>query len=302
MSLSSKPKDSKTLSEHSMKAFTKIMDFISQLHEAFCVEGKFHEIELYNHLLGKTKLSNKSAINRHVELFTEFCTRNSNAISARDYKKIVSHRISYSEKVFIDIYKVLDQDNLDSETINSIWNHLLVIQAVIDPTSKAKELLRQFQNSNVSNTSEGQFLNNFLQKVDSNMGNVTNNPAGMGNILQDLVGSIDSGVKNGQLDIGKLVGSVQQMLGGLTSQVGGDSGGVDISQMMGMFGGLMGQIGGNTSSNSAPSLSGVDPDKAVQQIEAHIEAQTKLANENNVHTNNNVVINETKTSNINEAD
>ena len=139
------PKNSKVISEQAMKAFTKIIDFVSEISEAFCQEGNFHELELYNHLLGKTKVSNKSSINHHIEVFTEFIMRNNDAIVNRDYKKIVSNRISYSDKVFIDIRKIFEQTNIDRETSDCIWNHLLVIQAVIDPTSKAKELLKQFQ-------------------------------------------------------------------------------------------------------------------------------------------------------------
>lgn len=286
------------LSEQTMKAFTKIVDFVSQLHEAFCVNEQYHEVELYNHLLGKTKISNKSAINRHVELFTDFVLRNSDAIAQRDYKKIVSNKVSYSEKVYIDIRSILSQTNLDKDTADSIWNHLLVIQAIVDPTSKAKELLKQFQESNVSSSSEGKFLNNFLQKVESsiNKDDAAANPMMaassllQGGILSDLVGSIDSGVKNGELDLGKLVGTVQQMLGG----IGGESNGGDagLGGIMNMFGGMMNQF----SSKSSGGITGTDPDNALKQIEARVETERKQMEETGIAYSYTAVVSETDDS------
>jgi len=279
------PKNSKMISEHMFKSFTKIADFISQLAEVF--GEKYHEIVLYNHLLSKTKLSNKQAISRNIGLFTEFCSRNNEAILSKDPKKIVYHRISYSEKVFIDLHAILNQADLDEDTLNTTWNHLLVIQATIDPTSEAREVLKHLKENS---SSEGQFLDGFLSKIEKSIDKdkIGADPMSaatsilQSGVLNDLVGSIDNGIKGGTLDLGKLVGTVQQMLGGLSGMGSSGNGsnpmgGIDLSGMMGMVqsmmsGGMGGQGMGITPGGS---LSGLDPAKMKEQIEARVESEKR---------------------------
>ncbi len=291
----------KMISEQSFKAFKKIADFVSQLHESFCTDssssegGKFHELTLYNHLLGKTKLSNKTAIARHIEIFKEFCDRNQQALTTRDYKKIVSHRISYSSKTFIDVYAILSQSDLSQDDANSIWNHLLVIQACVDPSSQAKELLKQFKESRNSGTAEGKFLNDFLGNLESKVDKTNTNPMQaaasllQGGVLQDLVGSLQTGVNNGSLNIGKLVGTVQSLLGGIAGEAEGSSGGFDIGGLMGMFGSMMGGAGGG-------GLSGLNPEKIVKDIEAKVEEEKKSNLGYNAVVSENPSVPETKTN------
>ncbi len=279
MSTINTPKNSKAINEHNLRVYFKIVDFVTQLYDCFGQDKNFHEIELYNHLLSKTGVNKKVAIQRHVELFTDFIVRNSDAITLKDYKKIVSSKISYSEKVYLDISKLFNQD-LDRDTLDSIWNHLLVIQATIDPNSKAKDVLKAFSQSHLNDSTEGKFLNNFLQKVETSIGQEDNsNPMAaassllQGGLLNDLVSSIDSGVKNGNIDLGKLVGTVQNMLGGLTGQMGGSGEGNpmgDLGGIMNMFGSMMGQMK-NTSSSSG--ITGMNPDNAMEQIQARVEAE-----------------------------
>jgi hypothetical protein len=281
-SLRQQPKNSKMITEHAFRSFTKIADFVSQLKDVVCVnDSTYHEVALYNHLLTKTKLSHKQAIQRHIELFSEFCTRNQDALINKDSRRIVYRKIIYSEKVFIDLYDILNNPSTDGETVSAIWNHLLVIQATIDPTSEARAIL---QNLKQSSSSEGQFLDGFLSKIEGSIDKekMQGDPLSaatsilQSGVLNDLVGSIDQGVKSGNLDLGKLVGTVQQMLGGLTSQGGGggSGGGLDIGSLMGMMGGMMGGMGGGLGIEKGTGmLSGLNADKLKEQIDKQVEAE-----------------------------
>lgn len=274
------------ITEQSFRCFTKIADFVGQLKEVVCVnDSTYHEVALYNHLLSKTKLSHKQAIQRHIDLFTEFCSRNHDALINKDYRRIVYRKITYSEKVFIDLYDILSNPSTDSETASAIWNHLLVIQATIDPTSEARAIL---QNLKQTSSTEGQFLDGFLSKIEGSIDKekMQGDPLSaatsilQSGVLNDLVGSIDQGVKSGNLDLGKLVGTVQQMLGGLTSQGGGTAaaspGGIDIGGLMGMMGGMMGGMGGGQGlgiDKGTGMLSGLNADKLKEQIDKQVEAE-----------------------------
>ena len=55
-------------------------------------------------------------------------------------KNLVNPVLEYSDKVFINFSDIFKES--DAETSNVIWNHLLTISALVDPSSKAKEILK----------------------------------------------------------------------------------------------------------------------------------------------------------------
>lgn len=288
-------KDSKIASEQMIKIFSKISTFVSELNSAF--GSRFHFVELYNHLLLKTKLSKKQVIQQHIEAFRTFLERNKDALIARDVNKIMSHRISYSNKVYIDVHALLTSENIDNETTEAIWNHLLVINATIDPSSEAREILRNMPSSD---TNEGKFLGNFFDRIQQGMNNTNASPndpmAAISSLMQsgvinEMMGSINQGVNNGSLDIGKLFQMVQSMMGGLSSMTGNNGtdqsspmAGIDFGSMFGMImsgmggmNGMGGMMSASSSSQSNSSFSAaLDAEKVQQTIEKKIEAEAKL--------------------------
>lgn len=277
MSLSSDSISSTTLTENTLIAFKKISDFVSNLSEVF--GEQFHSVVLYNHLLSKTKFSHKQAIQKHIEIFSDFCFRNQEAILNKNVSSIVQSKISYSDKVYIDIETMLK--TVDTDSASQIWNHLIVIQAAIDPTSEARMMLQRLK-ENSSN--EGQFLEQFFEKIESSIDKEkaqTDPMAAASSILQsgvlnDLVGSINNGVKGGQLDLNKLIGTVQGLLGGLNSSSSSSDGGMpDLSGMMGMIGGMMSAMGGTQGLGLDKNgmLSGLNADQLKQQIDKQAEEE-----------------------------
>ena len=285
------PKNSKLISEQTFRTFSKISDFVSQLNEVF--GSKFHELALYNHLVSKTKLSHKQAIKRHIDIFSEFCTRNQSAIINKDASKIVSGSITYSEKVFIQISKIFECVDMDDETAAQIWNHLLVIQVNIDPSGEARAVLQNMKNVSKN---EGEFLHGFLNKIEQSVDKdkLQDDPMStatsllQSGVLNDLVGSIDSGVKSGNLDLGKLMGMVQQMLGGMTEPKGSEgTGGLDLSGIMGMMGNMMGGAGGGSGMGIDKNgmLNGLNADKIKEQINQKVDSEIKIEQDNSSNPN-----------------
>jgi hypothetical protein len=286
------PKDAKIASEQMIKIFSRISTFVTELNSAF--GSQFHFVELYNHLLLKTKLSKKQVIQQHIEAFRTFFNRNKEALITRDVSKIVSHRISYSEKVYIDVHALLTSSDIDKETSEAIWNHLLVISATIDPSSEAREILRGLP---TADTNEGKFLGTFFDRIQQSMSTVDASPTdpmtAIGTLMQsgvinEMMGSINQGVNNGSLDIGKLFQMVQGMMGGFSSMAAANGApppmaGMDLGGMMGM---LMGGMGGALPSGDSNSFTAaLDAEKVQQSIERRIEAEAKLemAKEDNMN-------------------
>ncbi len=278
MNINKQPRNSKSISEKAFISFRKIYDFVEQLKEV--CGSKFHEIVLYEYLLSKTKLSNKNAVNRHIALFSEFCSRNQDAIFNKDSNKLVFNQIKYSEKVYLDLKAIFSDPNTDTEMSSTIWTHLLVIQATIDPYSGARELLSKMTNKN-DNSSEGQFLNNFMGKLESSINKeqaAANPMMAVTSILNsgfigELMTNVNKGVQTGELDIGKLMGAMQGMLGNLTgNQTETSSPQNNIMNNIGSIGGLLSNLM-NPLGNDGEKLEGLDPEKIQQQIEKEVQAE-----------------------------
>ncbi len=277
--------------EYYLKAFSKISDFVTELTSVY--GDNFHELKLYNRLLEKTKISHKQSIKDHVNAFTEFCFKNKDGILEKNVDKLVQSKVSFSDKVFIDLVSVINATQPDDREV--VWSHLLAIQAQIDPTSGARELLRK---SMENKSAEGSFINNFLNTVEGsiNKDEAAKDPMKAASsilnsgVLSELVGGLNGGVSDGSLDLGKLIGSVQGMLGSLSGQLNGADGPVgpdgkqfDLSGMMGMVQNMMGGLGnlaqgaqgGGDSDNPLSAigglLSGGKPD--AKSLMAEVEAE-----------------------------
>ena len=253
------------MSDNSLVAFKAIANFINDLNEEF---GKAqHSLKLYAHLLNKTTISHEKAINRNIELFRAFCVANRDAITSKSSGELNEHAINYSEKAKVNFRDIFRAADADTKTV--IWDHLLTISALVDPAGKAKEILKKS-----SGGKEGDFLGDIISKVEQHVDPNTTNPMeAVSSILQsgiftDLVSGMNKGVQDGSLDIAKLMGTVQTMVGSLSDQAGAQEGGDNAMNMIsGLMQNMMGSMpkpgdaseDGNDDSAPAgmPDLSGI---------------------------------------------
>jgi len=256
-------------SDKSLVIFKVIVTFVNDLNELFSKDQ--HSLKLYCHLLNKTTLAHEKAIQKNVEAFTVFCVANREAILSKDASKIVDSTITYSEKCFINIEKILKK--ADKDSVSSIWKHLLFLSALLDPEARAKEILKK----DVSN--EGNFLNKILGKVEKEVEGKTNPMEAISSVLQsgvfnEVIQDMNEGFKSGELDLGKMMGTMQNIMGSLPTNPNGGSagpaGGMDMGAMNTMMQSILGGMGnsaGNAGGMGAPpdlgalmsSLGGVPP-------------------------------------------
>ena len=240
-------------------AFKAISEFTKELGEIFTSKDKNHSLKLYEHLLNKTTLTHDKAIKKHIEAFREFCVSNRDAIKSKNFSLLIKDKVVYSTRVFIDFTSIFKE--ADRETTAVIWKHLLTISALVDPAGKAKEILK-----NSSSTKEANFLSDIIEKVESNV-NPNSNPLEAissimsSGVFNELITGMNSGIQNGDLDLGKLMGTVQTMCSTLTSDInnGNPPGGND--NPMNMINSLMANMntGGGTSGGveGVPDLSNI---------------------------------------------
>ena len=289
----------------SLVTFKAISNFTTSLEEVFGKDER--PLKLYVHLISKTTLSHEKAINKHIEAFRSFCMANRDSLEHKDASKLVETKISYSERVYIDFSNIFK--SADKETSEIIWKHLLTISALVDPTGKARQILKETAEKGSGPAMEANFLNNIIGKVEEHVDPNANPMEAVASIMKsgvfaELVGGMGNGLQDGSLDLGKLMGTVQTMVSSLSGEVDGSSGGQSgenpmelISTMMGsMNAGAKSADGGNP---GAPDLSGMmnmmgpmlgalssagggAPSTGGGGVEAQIEAQVAEARKNGV--------------------
>lgn len=228
-------------------AFKAISEFTKELSQNFTTKDKNHSLKLYEHLLNKTTLSHDKAIKKHVDVFKTFCIENRDAIKNKNISLLKNKKIYYSNRVFIDFSSIFKES--DKDTTNIIWKHLLTISALVDPAGKAKDVLK-----NSSGTKEGEFLNNIIDKVESSV-NPNSNPLEAisslmsSGVFNDLITGMNNGIQNGELDLGKLMGTVQTMCSTLSADTGSEN---TIDNPMNMLNSLMSSMNTGKASSETP--------------------------------------------------
>jgi hypothetical protein len=232
----------------SILIFKAIVGFISDLNEEF--GQRYKSIALYNRLLDKTGIVNIGPVQKHIECFRSFFSKNKKAMEEKKKELFDETKISYSKSVYIDVVLIL---NSNSDTSSIIWKHLLTIWGLIDPTSQAKRILNESLKNSNGEDKESQFLSNILERVEKTVGenNVdTSNPMAAvsslmsSGVFTDLINGMQTGLSDGSLDISKLMGSVQGMMSKMNGGRGGGGGMPDLNSMMSMMGGMGGSGGG----------------------------------------------------------
>lgn len=231
------------MSEHSFKA---IQNFVSDLGEFFSSE--IHSLALYERLITKTSLVHVEAVEKHIASFRKFLTENEDVILQK--KGDFTGNIAYSQKVYINMNDVMKL-NMEEDTRNTIWDHLLTLSAIVCLSQKAKDVLKaKSASSNLvkfeGKNDEDDFLNTIIAKVEKHVTPDTTNPQEAissimsSNMIPELVNSLNTGISSGKLDLGKMMSSVQKMVGNIAPEAQNDP---NIANAMGMLTNMMSVMG-----------------------------------------------------------
>lgn len=257
------------MEDQTLIIFNSISKFIKELNVHFGEKQK--SLQLYSRLIEKTTIIHDEPIKKHIKAFKKFCIDNRDAITKTDYKLISNDKIEYSERVYLNIKHIFNAADTDEKKV--IWTHILHLSALLDPSNKAKEILKKSMNSdkNKGGGNEENFLNNIIDEVEEHVDPNANPMQAVSNIMQsglfnNLVGNMNDGLQNGDLDLSKLMGTVQSMvtnLTGITKDMNIDNNNLseednqNISNMMGQMSQMMGQLNtqmGNMNMNEDMSV------------------------------------------------
>jgi len=222
------------------KAFKFIKNFVDAVAAQYGTEHR--PVLLYSHLLSKTTTEHKTAISKNVLAFQEFMITNREAVYNKDVSSLVDTKISYSDKVFVDINEVFRLAADDAKTVKVLWIHILLISAVVDPAGKAKQILSQNPGKKENN-----FMADVLDKVEKAVPKDASPQDAFSSIMSsgiftDIMGTMTKGLDSGEFDIQGLLGSATSAMKGLSPD--GEGAPPDLSKMMGeMMKGLSGKGG-----------------------------------------------------------
>lgn len=213
-----------TESESRILVFKCICNFISDLNESFGARQK--SLLLYSHLLDKTGIIHEAPINKHISLFFQFIKENEEAITGQDPAAFKGYRIFYSEKVGIDLEEIFKW--ADQQEKSAIFKHLLTLLAVLDPSSSAKEMLKkeiEEKKKKGESGNEETFLKDIIDKVSGEMDGTTSNPMDLmtkmmgSGVFKDIVENMNDNISSGNLDMGKMVNTMQAIMGNLGNMI-----------------------------------------------------------------------------------
>jgi hypothetical protein len=304
------------MTDASLITFKAIANFTNCLDEVFGEEQR--SLKLYAHLINKTTIAHEKPILKHIEAFRTFCKDNRDSIEEKNHETFSNDKIIYSDRVFINVKDILTVADKDSKNI--IWKHILTISALVDPAGKARQVLKETSQKNNSGT-ESDFLENIISKVEENVDPNANPMEAVTSIMQsgvfqELVGGMGNGLQDGSLDLGKLMGTVQNMVTNLNDKVGESGGegmpeetmammntmmsnlqaGVDSSEstegqqkpmpdlnnLMGMMGPMLGAL---NNANGVPDLN-QNNENSTNEIERNIQRQLEQAKKSGELSNN----------------
>ena len=282
------------MSEQSLVIFKAISNFVRDLNE--CFGTKQRSLQLYARLISKTTIEHEQAIEKHVECFKQFCMNNKDAISNKNYKEFIVNEISYSEKVHINLKEIFELASGDD--YETIWKHILVIYTYFDPSSKAKELLKESLKASDKgdNNTEQEFISDIINKVETCVNPNSNPMEAVSSIMSsglftELIGGMNNGIQSGDLNLGRLMNTVQSMVGKLSTMTSGMDGmeGLDdvtssLSRMMGSQGlnrkqkkklkkKLKKHVEGSTSKSSKSSKSTSQPQSTIHEENEHEDVE-----------------------------
>jgi hypothetical protein len=223
----------KLKTDYNLLTFKTITDFVKELNELFGSTN--HSLKLYQRLLEKTTISHEKIIEKHISVFKNFCVQNRDMILNKDITKLSAKdsKVEYSDKVYIDFSSIFK--SADKDTKNVIMDYLLTISALVDPTAKAKDILKKDEKSK-----EADFLSSMIEKVEENVNVDSANPLEAvtsimnSGIFTELLSNMNNGIQDGSLDLGKLVGTVEKLCNTMApkDKSGGDGNNVNFSQLL----------------------------------------------------------------------
>lgn len=244
------------MEDQQIRIFNAIASFVKDLDGGF--GKKYKPVALYNRLASKTTIHDISAIERHIQAFDSFFSANPGYI--KDSTMTRGTRISYSERVYLDIDNILAKTTQEEHKL--INKHLVTIYSLMKlGTPEGKEALETLKTTdealdlNLPDTTEGNFIKETLNEMTEqfdNMGDNANPMMMMSSMMQSgfftkFMGDLQSKFTSGDMDLRSLMGTVTSVISEATPE-----GSEEAEQIRNFVSQSMGQLSSLTGGENLP--------------------------------------------------
>lgn len=187
-------------------------------------KNKYHSLALYNRLVAT---ASGSKVDVHVKKWREFMEESQKHLENTDTQDF---KFVYNDKLYVDFSEIMKNEK-SATVVNTIWEHLLTINAVLDETPMGKELLKRHktkaeEEKKTRSKDNENFIGDAVKEIAQTMENANLNADDpMATIMTlvsspmftSLVSNMKNKVESGDLDIGSLMGTVSGMMNNLES-------------------------------------------------------------------------------------
>lgn len=209
-----------TINDTTLLIFKAITNFIHDLNEIYGTQQK--SLYLYDCLIERTGIIHEEPIKKHISVFRDFIIDNEDAILQKNVDLMKTWTIQYSDKVFIDMKDIFTWSS-ESNDQNTLWQHLLTLSALLNPSGQAKEILKQ-EKTKKGTGGEADFLSGLIDKVSKHVDPTSNPMESMTSLMSsgvfsELMENMNTGLSDGTIDMQGMIGSLQNMIGNLSTMI-----------------------------------------------------------------------------------
>lgn len=202
-----------SLSQKELLAFQTLCEFFADLRTLY---PHLKPLALYARLVEKTGIGNGGAIRRHLEIFRRYLGKNRVALEQRDLTRLSPNKIRYNDRIFCNLKDALTKATPQSR--ETIWKYLLTIHALLDPQSRAREILRKMREEEKG--SETQVLSTIFEEISSIQTQASNPMEAMMSFvtsggLNRVMESFQTATSADGFDLGRMVTLLGQSMGSL---------------------------------------------------------------------------------------
>ena len=195
--------------------FKIISNFVEDLDSMYGAE--IPQLRFYHILLQSSACDTEQGQEKQIGIFKDWVLKYQTDILDMNSTAIVEP-IKHSDKVFIDLNQVLKLSKRCD--VDTIYKHLLLILAKANPQCDAKHKLKVICQEKKKGDSEG-FIKDLVEDISQSI-NINEQNPDIGSVLNNIISSgamakifssVQTAMSNGDIDIGDLIKSTQNIVG-----------------------------------------------------------------------------------------
>ncbi len=217
-----KKKTKGKFTEQDMKLWSIISEFFEELKEHCDLQN----VRDYYILIDATKITNKAGILLHNKIITNYCELNSKGISEQEIKNF-KHTVLKFGETNLNMRDVVKK--LNKQDVKIFWKYMHTILMMTTRDKELKDMLKNIMSDTESkntDNNEANMIHGLMGDLKKSVRDDINSPEEAlsaimkGGFMSNILSTVKNGTDNGSINPEKLLGTVQGLIGSLSSEMG----------------------------------------------------------------------------------